>query len=90
MDYIEGNFGLNVNINLDRDRNCIPNLNIRNEEVHKLISNILNNLKESNDSSDKYNLKYLHKPEFSDKTPDLLRQFPKRIYNSLYFGKGIT
>ena len=90
VDKIGGNFGLNVNIDLDRDRNCIPDLNKRNEEAHKLITNILNNLKESNDASDKYSLKYLHKPEFSEKTSDLLREFPKRIYDSLYSGNGIT
>ena len=55
VDKIGGNFGLNVNINLDRDRNCIPDLNQRNEEAHKLISNVLKNLKESNDTSDRDN-----------------------------------
>ena len=90
VDTIAGNFGLNVDIDLDRDRNCIPDLNKRNEKAHKLISNILNNLKESNDASDKYNTKYLHKPEFTGETSKLLRQFPKRIYESLRSGNGIT
>ena len=90
MDKIGGNFGLNVNINLDRDRNCIPDLNQRNAEAHKLISNVLKNLKESNDASDRYDFNYLHKPEFSTTTSKLLREFPQRIFQSLYSGNGIT
>ena len=65
VDKIEGNFGLNLKIDLDRDRNCIPNLNQRNEEAHKLISNVLENLKESNDISNNFNLNYLNKPELN-------------------------
>lgn len=81
MDKIGGNFGLNVNINLDRDRNCIPDLNQRNTEAHKLISNALKNLKESNDVSDRYDFNYLNKPEFSTATSELLREIPQRISN---------
>ena len=90
VDKIGGNFGLNVNINLDRDRNCIPDLNQRNAEAHKLISNVLKKLKESNDASDRYDFNYLNKPEFSTTTSKLLREFPQRIFQSLYSGNGIT
>lgn len=90
VDKIEGNFGLNLKIDLDRDRNCIPNLNQRNEEAHKLISNVLENLKESNDISNNFNLNYLNNTEFTRATQLLLREFPNRIYNSLASGNGIT
>ena len=90
IDKIEGNFGLNLKIDLDRDRNCIPNLNQRNEEAHKLISNVLENLKESNDISNNFNQNYLNKPEFTYATQELLGEFPNRIYNSLVSGNGIT
>ena len=90
VDKIGGNFGLNVNINLDRDRNCIPDLNQRNAEAHKLISNVLKNLKESNDASDRYDFNYLNKPEFSSTTSKLLREFPQRIFQSLCNGDGVT
>ena len=90
VDKIGGNFGLNLKIDLDRDRNCIPNLNQRNEEAHKLISNVLENLKESNDISNNFNLNYLNNAEFTRATQLLLREFPNRIYNSLVSGNGIT
>ena len=90
VDKIEGQFGLNLNIKLDRDRNCIPDINNRNKEACKLIANVLSHLKKSNDNSNEYDLNYLNNPFFSRKTIKLLREFPKRIFNSLYNGNGLT
>jgi hypothetical protein len=90
VDKIGGQFGLNLNIKLDRDRNCIPNINERNSEACKLIANVLSHLKKSNDTSNEYDLNYLNNPIFSRKTIILLREFPKRIFNSLYNGNGLT
>ena len=90
VDKIGGQFGLNLNIKLDRDRNCIPNINERNSEACKLIANVLSHLKKSNDTSNEYDLNYLNKPEFSRKTKELLGGFPKRIFNSLLQGNGLT
>ena len=45
VDSIGGRFGLNLNIKLDRDRNCIPNINERNCEACKLIAYVLSHLK---------------------------------------------
>jgi hypothetical protein len=90
VDKIAGNFGLNLDITLDRDRNCIPNLHERNSKAQDLISNILRNLKKANDASNQYNLDYLFKPEFSRETTELLKDFPKRIFQSLKSGNDIT
>ena len=38
-------FGFNTDVTLDRDRNCVPNLNERNEQTSKIIANILNKKK---------------------------------------------
>ena len=90
VDRIAGRFGLNLNIKLDRDRNCIPNINERNSEACKLIANVLSHLKKANDYSNEYDLNYLNKPEFSRKTKELLGGFPQRIFDSLYQGNGLT
>ena len=36
-------FGFNTDLNLDRDRNCIPDLNERNQKTSRIIAYILNN-----------------------------------------------
>ena len=38
-------FGFNTDLTLDRDRNCVPNLNERIEQTSKIIANILNKKK---------------------------------------------
>ena len=89
VDKIAGNFGLNLDINLDRDRNCIPNLHERNSKAQDLISNVLRNLKESNDISEQYNINYINQPIFNAAAKDLLKTFPLRIYQSLKSGNDI-
>ncbi len=88
VDKIAGNFGLNLDIQLDRDRNCIPNLHERNSKAQELISNVLRNLKKDNDTTDEPNLAYLD--QFNAATKDLLKTFPLRIYQSLKSGNDIT
>ena len=90
VDKIAGNFGLNLDINLDRDRNCIPNLHERNSKAQDLISNVLRNLKESNDISEQYNINYINQPIFNAAAKDLLKTFPLRIYQSLKSDNDIT
>ena len=91
VDNITGEFWLNIDVDLDRDRNWIPVLAKRNEIACKLIANVLNNLKEANDESNKYDLKYINNTQvFTHKTRELLREFPKRIYNSFRSANQIT
>ena len=91
VDNIRGEFGLNIDVELDRDRNCIPDLAKRNAIACKLIVNVLNNLKESNDASNKYDKNYINNTDaFTPKTKELIREFPKRIYNSLRSANQIT
>ena len=90
VDNIGGKFGLNLNIKLDRDRNCIPNINERNSEACKLIANVLSHLKKTNDTSNDFDLNYLNNEKFSRKTKELLGEFPERIYYSLNGGNGLT
>ena len=90
VDNIGGKFGLNLNIKLDRDRNCIPNINERNSEACKLIANVLSHLKKTNDTSNDFDLNYLNNQNFSRKTKELLGEFPERIYYSLNGGNGLT
>ena len=53
-------------------------------------SQCLSHLKKANDNSSEYDLNYLNKPEFSRKTKELLGEFPKRIFDSLFQGNGLT
>ena len=91
VDNITGEFGLNIDVDLDRDRNCIPDLAKRNEIACKLIVGLLNKLKKENDVSNQYDLDYINKSEvFTPETKILIREFPKRIYNSLRNANPIT
>ena len=63
VDNITGEFGLNIDVELDQDRNCIPDLAKRNAIACKLIVNILNKLKAANDVSNQYDLNYINETE---------------------------
>ena len=64
-------FGFNINCELNRDRNCVPNLNKRNEQTSKILGYILNNFETIKNNIDDYDINY------KDKILDL----PGIIYN---------
>lgn len=70
-------FGFNVDLNLDRDRNCVPDLNERNQKTSKIIAYILNNR----------DILYNQTP--SDIHP-YLDKFPKEILSLMGQNYGIT
>ena len=70
-------FGFNVDLNLDRDRNCVPDLNERNQKASQIIAYILNNRI------------ILYNQTPSDIHP-FLDNFPKEILNLLRKNYGIT
>ena len=70
-------FGFNADLSLDRDRNCFPDLNERNQKTSKIIAYILNNR----------TILYNQTP--SDLHP-FLDKFPKEILYLLGKNYGIT
>ena len=70
-------FGFNADLNLDRDRNCVPDLNQRNQKTSQIISYILNN------RSILYN-------KVSSDIHNFLDNFPKEILTLLGKNYGVT
>ena len=70
-------YGFNTTLQLDRDRNCIPDLNERNQKTSKIIAYILNN----------YNF-LLNKLDLCDHK--FLDNFPKEIFDLLAQNFGVT
>ena len=70
-------YGFNTTLQLDRDRNCIPDLNERNQKTSKIIAYILNNY---NFLLNDLDLSY-HK---------FLDNFPKEIFDLLAQNFGVT
>ena len=70
-------FGFNADLNLDRDRNCVPDLNERNQKTSKIIAYILNNRS------------VLYNQTSSDIHP-FLDNFPKEILALLGKNYGVT
>ena len=72
-------FGFNTDLNLDRDRNCVPDLNQRNIKTSQIIAYILNN------RSVLYNDKLI-----SSDIHAFLDKFPKEILSLLGSNYGVT
>ena len=70
-------FGFNADLNLDRDRNCVPDLNERNQKTSRIIAYILNN------RTILYNITPSDIHPFLDK-------FPSEIINLLGKNYGVT
>lgn len=70
-------FGFNADLKLDRDRNCVPDLNERNQKTSQIIAYILNNRS------------ILYNQTSSDIHP-YLDKFPKEILSLLGQNYGIT
>ena len=70
-------FGFNVDLKLDRDRNCVPDLNERNQKASQIIAYILNNRT------------VLYNQTPSD-IHSFLDNFPKEILSLLGKNYGIT
>ena len=48
IDKTDTYYGFNMNCDLNRDRNCVPNLNERNHQTSKILGSILDNYNEDN------------------------------------------
>ena len=70
-------FGFNTNLKLDRDRNCVPDLNERNQKTSQIIAFILNN------RLTLYN-------QTSSEIHQFLDNFPKEILQLLGKNYGVT
>lgn len=70
-------YGFNTALQLDRDRNCVPDLNERNQKTSKIIAYILNNRTILYNKTESY----IHK---------FLDNFPKEILSLLAKNYGVT
>lgn len=70
-------YGFNTALQLDRDRNCVPDLNERNQKTSKIIAYILNNRTILYNKTESYIHKYLD-------------NFPKEILSLLAKNYGVT